>query len=57
MAEVTLMSNVLKGDSEEEGCWKFSADHENLLMLKFEICAPQMFLVWLLSRDSGVSFT
>ena len=26
-------------------------------MLKFDMCTPQMFLVWLLSRDSGVSFT
>ena len=26
-------------------------------MLKFEMCTLQMFLVWLLSRDSGVSFT
>ena len=26
-------------------------------MLKFEMCTPQMFLVWLLSRDSGISFT
>ena len=55
--DVTLMSNVLKGDSEDEGCWKFPADHENSLMLKFEMWAPQMFWVWLLSRDGGVSFT
>ena len=26
-------------------------------MLKFEMWAPQMFWVWLLSRDGGVSFT
>jgi hypothetical protein len=26
-------------------------------MLKFEMCAPQLFLFWLLSRESGVSFT
>ena len=32
-------------------------DHENSLMLKFEICAPQLFSFWLLSRESGVSFT
>ena len=26
-------------------------------MLKFEMCASQLFLFWLLSRESGVSFT
>jgi hypothetical protein len=26
-------------------------------MLKFELCAPQLLLFWLLSRESGVSFT
>ena len=26
-------------------------------MLKFEMCAQQLFLFWLLSRESGVSFT
>ena len=26
-------------------------------MLKFEMCALQLFLFWLLSRESGVSFT
>jgi hypothetical protein len=26
-------------------------------MLKFEMCAPQLLLFWLLSRESGVSFT
>ena len=26
-------------------------------MLKFEMCAPQLFLFWLLSGESGVSFT
>ena len=26
-------------------------------MLKFEMCTLQMLLVWLLSRESGVSFT
>ena len=25
-------------------------------MLKFEMCTPQMFLFWLLSRESGMSF-
>ena len=30
---------------------------ENSLMLKFEMCAPQLFLFRLLSRESGVSFT
>ena len=55
--DVTLMSNVLKGDSEDEGCWKFPADHENSLILKYEMWAPQMFWVWLHSRDTGVSFT
>ena len=35
----------------------FPAVHENSLMLKFEMCAPQLFLFWLLSRESGVSFT
>ena len=31
--------------------------HENSLMLKFEMCAPQLLLFLLLSRESGVSFT
>ena len=31
--------------------------HENSLMLKFEMCAPHLFLFWLLSRESGISFT
>ena len=35
----------------------FPVVHENPLMLKFEMCAPQLFLFWLLSRESGVSFT
>ena len=35
----------------------FPAVYENSLMLKFEMCAPQLFLFWLLSRESGVSFT
>jgi hypothetical protein len=26
-------------------------------MLKFEMCAAQLFWFWLLSRESGVSFT
>ena len=40
----------------ENHIW-FTAVHENSLMLKFEMCAPQLFLFWLLSRESGVSFT
>ena len=26
-------------------------------MLEFEMCAQQLFLFWILSRESGVSFT
>ena len=37
----------------ENNIW-FPAVHENSLMLKFEMCAPQLFL--LLSRESGGQF-
>ena len=30
----------------------FPVVHENSLMLKFEMCGPQLFLFWLLSRES-----
>ena len=35
----------------------FPVVHEKSLMLKFEMCAPQLFLFWLLSRESEISFT
>ena len=46
-----------KGDSYDEGCWKLDLISRCSLISKFEMCALQLFLFWLLSRESGVSFT
>ena len=40
---------------DENYVW-FPVAHENSSLLKFEMPATQLFLVWLLSSDCGVSF-